>query len=126
MKHNYRFDVLRLYHNFPLLTTVIKQVIFWVVAYGVLGAILYFSTLSNFAILERDFRVDFSLVMFTVLLIGSVFGIILGSLEFFVNKKFYLNRSLGVSILLGGFIYYLIICFLKAVFIRRFFFAIKI
>ena len=103
------FNTIRLYNKFPLLTIVIKQVIFWIVAYGLLGSIIYLSTLSNIIALKSEIQISVILVVFLIIVNGLLHGIILGLMEHFFHKKLIFNYNLGVTILVGGLVYFLII-----------------
>ncbi|SFG14905.1 adenylate cyclase [Salegentibacter agarivorans] len=109
MKQNYLYEIIRLSYRFPLLTIIIKQVIFWIIAYGVLGFILYFSSLSIFEGTNSPFTLSLAMLILTVLIFGFMNGIILGIFEYFLNKKSNLNNSLGLTILIGSFAYFITI-----------------
>lgn len=109
MGQNYRFDILKLSYRSPLLSGIVKQIIFWIIAYALLCFIIYITTASNFSYLGIYLNINFFYLFLLILITSFIFGISLGLTDYFLNKKIFLNSSLGRAVLSGGIIYFLLL-----------------
>ena len=109
MKNNYTFSAIRIANKYPLFTNIIKQVIFWIIAFSLLVLIIHLNTLSIFKAMDRTFNVTFSSSISFVLFAGLCLGISLGIIDGLLEKRYFKNRPLGISILIGGLLYFIVL-----------------
>lgn len=109
MRNNYTFRTIRLANKYPLLTSIIKQVVFWIIAFSLLVIIIHLNTLSIFKTIDRDFNITFSSLTSFVLFAGLSLGVSLGIIDGILEKKYFKNRPLGISILIGGLLYFIVL-----------------
>ncbi|MDT0643625.1 adenylate/guanylate cyclase domain-containing protein [Zunongwangia sp. F363] len=109
MNQNYTFDIIRLTNKFPLLSSIIKQVIFWIMAYSMLLYIIHLVAFSVFNIFDRTIEVGVWPVFVFVIIASLFLGISLGLLDGFLKKTFFKNQPLGVNILVGSLSYFLVL-----------------
>lgn len=109
MGNNYTFRAIRLANKYPLLTNIIKQVIFWIIAFSVLAIIIHLNTLAIYKILDRSFNITSSSSISFVLFAGVSLGISLGIIDELLDKRYFKNRTLGISILIGSLLYFTVL-----------------
>lgn len=109
MKNNYTFSAIRIANKYPLLTNIIKQVIFWIIAFSLLVLIIHLNTLSIFKAIGRVFDIPLGSLISFVIFAGLSLGVSLGLVDGFLEKNYFKNRPLGISILIGGLLYFIVL-----------------
>lgn len=109
MKHNYFFDTIKFNHKYPLLASIGKQVVFWIIAFNLLFFIVHHHTISIFSVLGSSFEAKVTPLILFVILMGLFFGVALGLLDYGMKKTYNKNHPLGVSILVGGVLYFILV-----------------
>ncbi|RKS50495.1 adenylate cyclase [Gillisia mitskevichiae] len=111
MKQNYNIDFIYLIHSNPLLSKILKYIVFWIASYSLLMFIAHQNLLAMYSVIGQKLEINQGLpvgdppVKFTVL-IGVIFGTSLALLDHLLTKIYHRNHSLGLNILAGGLIYF--------------------
>ena len=86
--------------RYPVWNGVLKQLFFWVLANVVLAVLLYFMYSSVHA--NRPLPLPPALWPSVIigLIIGTLYGIVQGTTDYFLEKQFFRKRSLGITFLL--------------------------
>jgi len=111
---NYTFAARRWAFDYPAMTSVWIHVNFWVIAYVIMGIILYFDSAA--------IAIGFSVVIPTKLgpyligtfLMGAIYGFILGLSDYYLFKKWGKGRSLGTLIIAKGLFFFSIMILIFA------------
>lgn len=104
MRVEYTTQAKRIAFRYPLLTDIGIQVIYWVFA------LIFYFILVNFlakgisSLFDPNAQVHMSENMIIAVIGGVTFGIVLGLIDFFIERKL-VRRSLGVEVLSKFFLY---------------------
>ena len=109
MKHNYFFDTLKFNHKYPLLASIGKQVLFWIIAFNLLFFIVHHHTLSILSFLGHSFEARLLPLILFVVFIGLFFGVALGLFDYVMRRIYHKNHPLGVNILVGSVLYFIVV-----------------
>ncbi|UAB85153.1 adenylate/guanylate cyclase domain-containing protein [Zunongwangia sp. SCSIO 43204] len=96
-------------NQYPFLSKIIKQIIFWIFAYGLLFLIIHFTALSVLQAMGRPTDISISGVLTLFLSLGALLGLALGIIDHFLKNYMFRNRSLGFNILVGGVLYFTVL-----------------
>jgi adenylate cyclase len=86
--------------RYPVWNGVLKQVSFWMLANIVLAVLLYFMYSSVHANMPLPLPPELWPSVLIGIIIGILYGIVQGTTEFFLEKQFFRQRSLGITFLL--------------------------
>jgi adenylate cyclase len=86
--------------RFPFLNSLLLQIIFWVPANMVLGVLLHFTYLSVNENVALPLPPELGPSMLVSIIVGILYGAVLGTTEYFLEKQFFRRRSLGITFLL--------------------------
>ena len=103
--------------RFPLLSYVLIQVNFWVLAYFLLATVMHFSNLSVIKTHRLDVPVLYLPAVWLSIFAGAVYGTSLGLVDWWLNKRSNRKLSLGLIIVIRSVIYFLVLVAIMA-FIR--------
>ncbi|MDT0647385.1 adenylate/guanylate cyclase domain-containing protein [Zunongwangia sp. F260] len=109
MKQNYTFDLIKFNNKFPLASSIVKQVVFWIISYSMLLYIIHLVALSVFNVFDKNLKVNFWPVSLFVIIVSLFLGIGLGLLDGFLKKTFFKNLPLGANILISSISYFLVL-----------------
>lgn len=101
---DYSSQARRFVARFPILSYVLTQVNFWVLANIFLGIISHLQSLSMSQMAGLPVPGKLSTNLIVSLIIGVFYGIILGITDYYLDKKFFRRMPLGKLILLKTFI----------------------
>ena len=90
----------RFSHRFPLLNSMLIQINFWVPANMVLAVLLHFMYLSVNENIRLPLPPRLGPTLLIGIIIGILYGAVLGITEYFLEKQFFRKRSLGITFLL--------------------------
>lgn len=107
MKRDYTTIARRVYLRHPLLSDILTQINFWIIAYILFFLILYFITVAVTGLYDVNADISLSSNIVVAVISSLFFGTSLGITDYYL-EKFLRGRSLGVEILIKG-ISYLII-----------------
>ncbi len=91
--------------RFPLLTHVLIQINFWIIAFILMVIIIYFSNLSLVSTHNLSIPVVFPPAFWSAVIIGIFFGVLNGLVDWRLDKGVNRRLSLGLVILVRGFLY---------------------
>ena len=114
-KFNYTQQALNFTYRHPLLSYLGIQINFWVIAYVLLMNIIYLANLIMINTRGLDIPLFYTPVFFSGIVIGVVYGSVLGLIDFKLDQQFSTRLSLGVLILIRTVIYGLILVFIMFV-----------
>ncbi len=86
--------------RYPFLNSLLLQIIFWIPANMVLALLLHFTYLSVNENVVMPLPPQLGPTMVIGIIIGILYGAVLGSTEYFLEKQFFRKRSLGITFLL--------------------------
>ena len=86
--------------RFPALTYIITQINFWIIANILLGIILQLQSLSLSQTFEFPGLISFTTVLVITILLGILYGISLGSIDYYFDKNIFRKKPLGKVLLL--------------------------
>lgn len=86
--------------KFPVFTFISIQVNYWIVAFLLFSVIMHFTTLLIDQINPLSFAISFKPALLVSIILGLLFGVILGFLDILVEKSGMKRWSLGLIILL--------------------------
>ncbi|MCL6217948.1 adenylate/guanylate cyclase domain-containing protein [Zunongwangia pacifica] len=109
MKKNYAVSFYSFSNQYPFLSKIIKQIVFWIFAYGLLFLIIHLTALSVLQAMGRSTDLSIGGVFTLFLSLGALLGIALGITDHFLNNRTFRNRSLGFNILVGGILYFTVL-----------------
>lgn len=124
MEKLYYFNFYSFFNAFPLLGKMLKQVVFWTLAYGLLFVIIHFTALSVLETIQgKPANLSVTGLLTLFLILGVILGVALGFLDTFLKDYLLKNRSLGFNILIGGACYFsiltLIILFMRFIVLQH-------
>ena len=90
----------RFSHRYPLLNSMLIQINFWVPANMVLAVLLHFMYLSVNENIRLPLPPRLGPTLLIGIIIGILYGAVLGITEYFLEKQFFRKRSLGITFLL--------------------------
>jgi adenylate cyclase len=100
--------------RFPMLSYVLTQINFWILANVFMGVISHFQTLSMSQMVELPVQNGFGSVMAISVIIGVFYGTILGIADYYLDKRFFRRMTLGKIILLKTLISLIVLTLLFA------------
>ena len=100
MKLNYSAQVRKYAFEHPLLSAILIQVFFWVIASLLLGLILHFNSVATASIYSIKVRISFVPVLILCTSMGLFYGILLGFSDFYLSRKWMKVKSTGLIILI--------------------------
>ncbi|MDT0676404.1 adenylate/guanylate cyclase domain-containing protein [Autumnicola musiva] len=109
MKNNYTFSAIRIAHKYPLLSNIIKQAVFWILSYSLLLLIIHYNTASIINAVDVEFHNPVISMGVVVILAGLILGFSLGLIDAVLAKNQFKNMPLGISILIGGVLYFIVL-----------------
>jgi adenylate cyclase len=86
--------------RFPVLSYVLTQINFWILANVFMGVISHLQTLSMSQMVELPVQNGFGSVMAISVIIGAFYGFFLGIADYYLDKRFFRRMPLGKIILL--------------------------
>ena len=104
MKIDYTTRARRIYLRSPLLSDILIQINFWVIAYVIFFILLYFISLAVTSLYSQTVEVSIGENIVVAIIAAVFFGAILGVIDFFIEKKLR-GKSLGIEILTKGVLY---------------------
>lgn len=116
-KFDYTTNIRRMSFQYPLFSALIIQTIFWCMSYTVLGIVLYFSSKGVASSFGSAAESSFIPILFSSLVMGVFYGIVLGMADFYLLRKWSKGKSLGKLIFLKVLVYFIILLIIFA-FIR--------
>ncbi|WBL22220.1 adenylate/guanylate cyclase domain-containing protein [Zunongwangia sp. HRR-M8] len=96
----------------PFLSKILKQIIFWILAYGLLFLIIHLTALSVLQAIGKSTNISITGVLTLFLGLGAFLGVALGFIDHFLKNYIFRNRSLGFNILAGGILYFSVLTFI--------------
>ncbi|MFC5283268.1 adenylate/guanylate cyclase domain-containing protein [Pedobacter alpinus] len=108
MKLNYAAQVRKFAFEHPLLSAILVQVTFWVIAFLLLGLILHFNALATGSIHFIEVQLSFTPILIFCALIGLLYGILLGCSDFYLSKNWLKVKSPGLIILIKTSYYFIV------------------
>ena len=93
--------------NLSFIRLFIRQVIFWLIAYGVLFTTLYFTVEMITVTLGLDWNIDFSHLLLFFLSFGLITGIVLSLVETILKRLQFKTRSLAFNSLYRATFYFI-------------------
>ena len=100
--------------RFPMLSYVLTQINFWILANVFMGVISHLQTLSMSQMVELPVQNGFGSVMMISVIIGVFYGTLLGIADYYLDKRFFRRMTLGKIILLKTFISLIVLTLLFA------------
>lgn len=104
MKSDYTTLARRYYLRYRFILDIGTQINFWIIAYLVFFIIIYFITKAVTSLYPEKAEVYIGENIVVAIIVGIIFGTILGIADYFVDKKIR-GRSLGVEIIIKGVLY---------------------
>jgi adenylate cyclase len=104
VKTDYTTLARRYYLKYRFILDIGTQINFWIIAYLVFFIIIYFVTKAVTSLFPEKAEVYIGENIVVALVVGVIFGSILGVVDYLVDKKIR-GRSLGVEILIKGVLY---------------------
>src|SRR5688572_33349968 len=101
-----RASVKRFLNRFPALTYIVRQMIFWILAYAFLATVSHLLLKTAGSLLEAKTNLTANLIIAVYL--GFFNGIATGLADMLFEKRLFYNKSLGI-IFLGKMVIYLIV-----------------
>jgi adenylate cyclase len=97
MSRNFEYTTLahRYTAQFPLLTYVGTQVNFWIIANLLLGAVIHLHAQIVTQTFGIPMKGQFGLMASVAVIAGILYGIILGVIGYYLDRKLYKNQSVG-------------------------------
>ncbi|WP_417885421.1 adenylate/guanylate cyclase domain-containing protein [Zunongwangia sp.] len=110
MKQLYYSNFYSFFNAHPILGKILKQIVFWIISYGLLFVIIHFTALSVLKTMEAE-PINLSIcgLLSLFILLGVVLGVTLGFLDTVLKDHLLKNRSLGSNILIGGIAYFAVL-----------------
>ena len=105
MKLDYTTRARRIYLKHPLLTDIWTQINFWIIAYILFFILIYFIAKAVTSLYPHDVEVFIGENILVAIIAAIVFGIFLGGIDYFVEKKFRC-KSFGVELVTKGILYF--------------------
>ncbi|MEP7144711.1 MAG: adenylate/guanylate cyclase domain-containing protein [Ferruginibacter sp.] len=106
-KFDYTTTIRRLSFNYPLLPTLVTQIVFWCICYAVLGMLIYFNIQGFTASYPMAVESNFTPIIFSAIVIGLFYGSMLGIIDFYLLSKWSKGKSLGRLIFLKTMVYFI-------------------
>lgn len=97
---NYTERARRFVARFPLLNNILVQVSFWIAAFVLLMVIIHLANSSLMHSLSLPVVVRLGPNVLLAIIIGMLYGASIGLLDYFFDKEFFRNKSLGKIIFL--------------------------
>jgi adenylate cyclase len=110
-----RASVRRFLNRVPALTYIVRQIIFWILAYVFLAIVSHLLLKTAGSLLEAKTKLTANLII--ALYMGFFNGIATGLADRFFERRLFYNKSLGI-ILLGKFFIYLVVFIVLISFVR--------
>jgi adenylate cyclase len=110
-----RASVKRFLNRFPALTYIVRQMIFWILAYVFLAIVSHLLLKTAGSLLEAKTNLTANLII--ALYLGFFNGMATGLADRFFERRLFYNKSLGI-IFLGKFFIYLIVFVVLISFVR--------
>ena len=105
----------RFLSRFPALTYIVKQIVFWILAYAFLAIVSHLLLKTAGSTLEAKTNLTANLIL--ALYLGFFNGIATGLADRFFERRLFYNKSLGI-IFLGKLFIYLIVFIILISFVR--------
>lgn len=99
---DYTATARKLWSQFPLATYLSKQVTFWAVGNMLLGLIMHLQALRIHEMYPRLESGSPEPIIIISLLLGTVYGLIIGMTSYYLEKKLYRGQSLGKVIIISS------------------------
>ena len=106
MRRDYTTLARRVYLRHPLISDILTQINFWIIAYILFFVILYFITVAITGLYQVDAEISLSSNMIVAIISAVFFGTALGTIDFFLDRTLR-GRSLGIEIILKGITYFI-------------------
>ena len=87
MKFDYTTRARRLYLKHPLLSEIGVQVNFWIIAYVLFFIIIHYFTQAVTSLYPQKVGIFPGEILFAGIIAAIIFGIIIGTIDFFIEKK---------------------------------------
>ncbi len=94
-KFNYTANAQKFFARFPILTYISIQVNFWIIANILLAVIIHLQSASISLSHNLPLPVSLNTAIIIAVTLGSLYGIILGFIDIYLDSKFYRRQSLG-------------------------------
>jgi len=104
MKLDYTTRARRFYLRHPLISDILTQINFWIIAYLFFFVLLYFLSKAITSLYPVDVEIDMLDNILLAILGAIIFGTILGLVDYFVEPRLK-GRSLGIEIIIKGVLY---------------------
>ena len=104
MKFDYTTRARRLYLKHPLLSEIGLQVNFWIITYTLFFIIIHYITRGFASLYPQKVGIYLGEVIIAGIIVAIIFGIIIGTIDFFVEKKLR-GKSIGIEILIKSLLY---------------------
>jgi adenylate cyclase len=104
MKLDYSTTARRFYLRHPLIADILTQINFWIIAYIIFFTILFFVSKAITSLYPQEVEVYLWENILVAVIAANIFGAILGTVDFFVERKLR-GKSLGIEILIKGILY---------------------
>ena len=112
--------------KYPILTAVLTQVNFWIIAYMVLAGILHNYALFINTLVDQDTGYAPVPAFLGSFIMACFYGTTLGFADYFMFRRWSSKRSVGLLIVLKGLFYLLVMSllfvFMRKILFERFFF----
>lgn len=112
MRLNYTAKARRYAFEHPLLSGILIQIIFWIIAFLLLGYLLHLSYLSFATMHGLKMNVSISPTLLISLIMGVSYGLLLGCSDYYLYRKWSKGVSIGTMILLKSTFNFLIMLLL--------------
>ena len=99
-KRDYTSRARKIAYRFPILTFIGIQINFWIIAFLLFSTITFLNTLYLSEIGTYNFPISYRLVIINSLIMGMLFGAVLGIVEIFIDRYGIRRLSVGLIILL--------------------------
>ncbi|MEO5910815.1 MAG: adenylate/guanylate cyclase domain-containing protein [Pelobium sp.] len=123
-KINYTANARKYAFRHPLISAILIQINFWILAFLMLSFILHFASLGFSVIYDVKVPSSIKPIVLISLFMGFFYGLILGFSDFFFYRKWFKGKSTGILILLKSIFYFLVMVlmfiFLKEIIWQRF------
>lgn len=117
LKFDYTATIRRINFQYPLFSALIIQVSFWCTSYIVLGLLVHFTSEGVVSVYAFAGESNFRATLFSSLVIGFFYGLMLGAIDFFFLRKWSQGKPLGRLIIVKVLVYFItmliIFAFLK-------------
>lgn len=104
---SYTETIRRLSFDHPLLSAAIVQITFWTISYLVFALLIYFTSNAANSAYGSSAPNYLTPLVLTALVMGLVYGSVLGVIDFYLGRKWAEGKSLGRLIFLKTLVYFI-------------------